>query len=429
MINRMPPIVTFCLLLVCFSSPWTIPPAAAQTIPGGYQLFTDPQGTAALLITQRPAKSATATLVQGLAEVAAAFDIKPNPLGGFRDVHDQTAEAGFQTTLRRVPVSGIAFADVTGGVARVGFAFDNMQAPVTSMLRLLQQAGHIPAGAGAANWRVVQYPDGSGTIRLPEGWQLTSASKGMADAAGPQGRIFKAINTTVTTRANAAATEQLYRTTGVPSHLIPQMFAKIIIADPTDPVSAMVAVATQFSAKYGDGSFRFLRLIQAASVPAPPPMAQAAFIDFEFILSGVRDRALQYVTISNDFGNGTWGYYTSGLASRSETFSRNFSLLYEILMSAQTAQHTIQEKWDSALNNLREIGDIRRQVYDNRRLSDERVHADRIEVLQGRRIVEDRSTGRQGSANLGYARQIVQDLNTQAGWARYREIPRRDLVH
>ena len=86
MINRMTPIVTVCLLLVCFSPLWIIPPAAAQTIPGGYQLFTDPQGTAALLITQRPAKSATAALVQGLAEVAAAFDIKPNPLGGLRDV-------------------------------------------------------------------------------------------------------------------------------------------------------------------------------------------------------------------------------------------------------------------------------------------------------------------------------------------------------
>ena len=229
--------------------------------------------------------------------------------------------------MRRVPVSGIAFADVTGGVARVGFAFDNMQAPVTSMLRLLQQAGHIPAGAGAAGWRVVQYPDGSGTIRLPEGWRLTSATKGMADASGPQGRIFKAINTTVTTRANAAATEQLYRSTGVPPHLVPQMFAKIIIADPTDPVSAMVAVATQFSAKYGDGSFRFLRLIQAVPVQPPPPMAQAGFIDFEFMMNGVRDRALQYVTMSNDFGNGTWGYYTSGLASRSEAFSRSFSVL------------------------------------------------------------------------------------------------------
>jgi len=157
-------------------------------------------------------------------------------------------------------------------------------------------------------------------------------------------------------------------------------------------------------------------------------MAQAAFIDFEFMLNGVRDRALQYVIISNDFGNGTWGYYTSGLATRSETFTRNFSLLYEILLSAQTAQHTIQERWDNALSNLREIGEIRRQVHDNRSLSNERIHADRIESLQGRRVVQDRSTGQTGYANLGYSREVVQSLNTQAGWARYQEIPLRDLV-
>jgi len=421
---------TACLLLsflFCLST-WA-PPAAAQLVPNGYQLITDPQGTAALIVAQRPARSATAALAQGIAEVATAFDAKPTILGAFRDVRDQTAEAGFRTTLRRVPVSGIAFADVSGGIARVGFAFDNVQAPATGILRLLQQAGHIPAGSGTpGNWRTVQYPDGSGTIRLPEGWQIGSASKGAVDAAGPQGRIFKAIHLTAMTRANAAATEQLYRTTGVPPQVIAQNFARLIIADPGDPVSTMVAVESQYSAKYGDGSYRFLRLIQA--VPAQPPAgtAQAAFIDCEFMNKGVRERSLVYVAYSGDFGNGTWGYYTSGLATRSESFARNFSLLYEILLSAQTAQHTIQERWDSALNNQREIAEIRRQVHDNRNLSNERIHADRIEALQGRRIVQDRATGQTGYANLGSSREIVEGLNAREGWARYQEIPLRDLM-
>jgi hypothetical protein len=434
MLNRMTPIVTVCLLLACFSPPWIIPPAAAQTIPGGYQLITDPQGTAAMIVAQRPARSATAALAQGIAEVAGAFDAKPTLLGAFRDVRDQTAEAGFRTTLRRVPVSGIAFADVSGGTARVGFAFDSMQAPAAGIMRLLQQAGHIPAGSGGStggtpgNWRTEQYPDGSGTVRLPEGWQIVSAVKGAMDAAGPQGRIFKAINIQCTTRAGAAQTEQVLRMAGMPPHLIAQNFARIIIADPGEPASTMVAVGLQNSAKFGDGSYRHLRLVQVVPLQPPPGLAQAAIIDHEYMLKGVRERSLVYVAISGDFGNGTWGYYTSGLATRSETFARNFSLLYEILLSAQTARHTIQERWDSTLNNMREIGEIRRQVHDNRSLSNERIHADRIEALQGRRIVQDRSTGQTGYANLGYSREVVQSLNTQAGWARYQEIPLRDLV-
>ena len=418
--------------LFCLST-WA-PPAAAQVVPNGYQLITDPQGTAALIVAQRPARSATAALAQGIVEVATAFDAKPTILGAFRDVRDQTAEAGFRTTLRRVPVSGIAFADVSGGVARVGFAFDNMQAPAAGIMRLLQQAGHIPAESGGAtggtpgNWRTFRYPDGSGTVRLPEGWQIVSAVKGAMDAAGPQGRIFKAINIQCTTRAGAAQTEQVLRMAGMPPHLIAQNFARIIIADPGDPASTMVAVGLQNSAKFGDGSYRHLRLVQVVPLQPPPGLAQAAIIDHEYMLKGIRERSLVYVAISGDFGNGTWGYYTSGLATRSETFTRNFSLLYEILLSAQTAQHTIQERWDNALNNLREIGEIRRQVHDNRSLSNERIHADRIESLQGRRIVQDRSTGQTGYANLGYASEVVRSLNSQAGWARYQEIPLRDLV-
>jgi len=190
----------------------------------------------------------------------------------------------------------------------------------------------------------------------------------------------------------------------------------------------MAAVAAQNSAKFDDGSYRFLRLIQASPVQPPPGLARAAFIDHEYTLKGVRERSFAYVAYTGDFGNGTWGYYTSGLATRSETFAKNFSLLYEILLSAQTAQHTIQERWDSALNSQREIAEIRRQVHDNRSASNERIHADRIEALQGRRVVRDSATGQTGYANLGYASEVVRNLNTQAGWARYQEIPLRDLV-
>ena len=36
------------------------------------------------------------------------------------------------------------------------------------------------------------------------------------------------------------------------------------------------------------------------------------------MFKGGRERAFQYVVVSGDLGNGIWGYYTSGLVSRSK---------------------------------------------------------------------------------------------------------------
>ena len=165
------------LVSIAVISSW-LPLAAAQSIPNGYQLRSEPGGTAALLLSQRHGNSATDAVARGLAEMASAFDAGPVPLGGFRDVHDQRAEVGFQAVLQRIPVSGIGFATVAGSVATVGFPFDRREVPAAGMIRLLQQAGYISPGAGPLNWRMVQYPDGSGQMQLPDGWQITSAFKG-----------------------------------------------------------------------------------------------------------------------------------------------------------------------------------------------------------------------------------------------------------
>ena len=39
-----------------------------------------------------------------------------------------------------------------------------------------------------------------------------------------------------------------------------------------------------------------------------------------------------------------------------------------------------------------------------------------------------RATGRTGTANLGDASEVVRSLNTREGWARYQEIPLRELM-
>ena len=126
--------------------------------------------------------------------------LKPTVWSAFRDVRDQTAEAGFRTTLRRVPVSGIAFADVTGATARVGSAFDNLQSNAAGILRLLQNQcrAHLRravAGASCNTRRTMRLPRrSSGTVRAAGGVaDRMRRESGRWYVAGPQGRVFKAL--------------------------------------------------------------------------------------------------------------------------------------------------------------------------------------------------------------------------------------------
>jgi len=76
-------------------------------------------------------------------------------------------EAGFQATIQRAPVAGVAIATIRGGIGTVGFAFDSPNTIARTLPRLLQLGGS-PAGGSQGgcppppvNWQVVPYPDGS----------------------------------------------------------------------------------------------------------------------------------------------------------------------------------------------------------------------------------------------------------------------------
>src|SRR5512139_3285983 len=87
-----------------------------QGVPPGFQLLTDPQTSGGLLIAQRQGvTAATPLLIHAFSEAATFFDGRPRATGGARDAqYDQQAEAGFQATIQRAPVAGVAIATVRG---------------------------------------------------------------------------------------------------------------------------------------------------------------------------------------------------------------------------------------------------------------------------------------------------------------------------
>jgi hypothetical protein len=394
----------------------------------GYQYLADPHGGGGLLISRRAGSgSATALLRQAFAEVASFFDgRRPSSVGGFRDAGDQRAEVAFRATLRGSPVAGVAYAIVGGGTGTAGVAFDTPRMLGQSLPRLMQLAG---GGAGAPpeaalNWRETAFPDGSGWLNLPDGWQVTFAHKGMITAKGPHGVFDRGIHLQVYTRAAAYSATQVWSYLGVPMPFSP------IVAEPTDPVSALKEITPQMGAvsqQIGLPPERILRVIEAAPAPPPAGFSQAAFIDYELEVGGLRCRRLAHVLLGNLFSDGTWLYYFSQATSRAEAFAQNLPVLVQIWGSSRTADWVVQETIDKALDSLREIGEIHRQTAQNRERSQQRIHDKWTEVIRGTRIIEDTDTGRRTDVNLGWSTEIVTTLNRYEGYNRYREIPLWEL--
>ena len=413
------------LVLALFAVWASAAPADAQPqVPPGYQLLTAPQVTGGHLVgTRQGSGSATTLLGLALKEVAGFFDGRPQAVGGARDAMDQRAEVVFRATLRGSSVGGIAYALVGQGTGTTGFVFDSPQTLRQSLPRLLSLAsgGSGPAPAPAQNWRETPFPDGSGSMQLPEGWVITFAHKGMASAKGPHGWIERGLVMQVKTRAAAAQYSAVVQ--GAIGQPKPWPGP---VADPTDPVTVLQELSARTKAQgqqTGTPPETILRIIEVAPVSPAPGFRQAAYIDYDVDIGGVRCRLLRFLMLSHVGPDGLWIPYSTYVGSPADAFPQNLPVLLQVWGSARTAQHVIDEKLGEALQSLREVGAIARQTAQTRDRSQQRIHDKWTEVMRGTRFVEDTLTGERRDVDLGYSHEIVRRLNEGAGTDRYREIP------
>jgi hypothetical protein len=231
----------------------------------------------------------------------------------------------------------------------------------------------------ALNWREVRFSDGSGSIRLPDGWKITFSEKGKVAAMGPHGMVERGIWIQARTRASEAQQNAQYASYGLPPLRWPGL-----LADPTDPVSALQAYISYMNAipqRRGRPPANIIRVNEVAPFQAPG-FPQSAYIDLESEQGGTRYRGIQMVMLGPVNMEGLWLFYTSYASTRAESFAQNLPILIKIWGSIRTDQRFIDQSLKEALHSLREAGDIWKHSMEKRETAEDKWHNKRRELYQ-----------------------------------------------
>lgn len=412
------PVLAAFLISVTAYFVWT---GTSAGVPDGYLHQASTNHAGGMLIAKVSGKSATRLLVNGLESLNGFFDAAPIPASAIRDQQDQVAQVIFHAIKDGEALAGVGLATISGNEGIVRFDY-GPPGSLSNMISGQNEAGpssgpRKPVVASAQNWRRIPYPDGSGQISLPEGWNIGYSMKGQVYAEGPHGIVNKGLELPVQTPEGVAFQASI----GV------QQGSNQYVGNPTDPANAMREIISQMSMHSGV-QWQVTRVREVSGYPVAYPLTQAAFIDNDQINAGRPLRCLTHVILSTVISNSYWTYFHSNVCSSPNAFAENLPVLMQIWKSAETSPQEIQSRWDNALTNMREIGNILDAGHASRAMGMERAQAPLVESAQSRRIIEDIATGQQANVELAYSSEIVNAMNAQRGYQAYREIPRSEWV-
>jgi hypothetical protein len=378
----------------------------ARPAPDGFTAVNDDDGTGRALIghfsgNARRASAAISGILQSLG--GSYFDERPTATGGFCDQQDREAQASFTATLDDIPVRGVAAVVLAGdGGGSATLIFDQPEALPQSFPRLAQQLAASrpqPQPRAPVQMQRYQFPDGSGAVSLPDGWQLTSAAGGTVIAMGPQkeGIVLGGVQGVTTNPASA--------------------YPPALLAAPySNPPRALADLLPQLS----QGT-RVERIIEAQAEPYGD--GQSAYIHFTSANQLGRYEGLAYVIMRPAPGlNDTWIFNYSIVGAPADLFAQELPTLIDIWKSWQLSQSLVQSRIESAAQTMRSTNEILTQASQNRSEAYARANEAWDEVIRGQATIEDTSTGERARGDLNDADAIV-----NSDPARYRLVPLPEL--
>ena len=395
--------------------------AGDAKLPADFTAFQPDDGKGEVLIRQsKDAGSAKELLTNSFDALSSYFDKGPKALGAVGDDGDVEAQSTFVAARGDIAYTGLAVVHVGARDAVVGVAYDRADHFAASKANLTALLGkNLPEStAPRVKLQAQRLPDGSGAIKVPEGWNVNAVNS-MVDVIGPNGEeCHFGLWTPVYTPAKAAAMRQL----GVSTGIVP-------VAPYTDPESALKMAGKAFAAAAGM-DWTFKRRIDQADAPGFPGRAKYLLYEADVTKDGktTTTRSLVLVDVMPTAPD-MWVFYASGVGCPADQFDRNLPTLMAIWKSWKTDDRVFQQRLQAAAESMKETARILQDGIAYRQHVMDRVNDDWSEVIRGTSQVVDTRFDTVREVDANGLKDVVEKLNEHEGFDRWKIVPLKDINH
>jgi hypothetical protein len=438
-----------------------------------------------------PAQTTARQVVRStVPDLLAFFGEKPKLVGVYQDQKDKkSACVFFSENLSGQPVKGLSVIKVTDDATREWIVFCQADAPKGEAMKLLslQPAGdggasaagggagtgvtppsggatsanapthyagatHAVAGgsSGSGNAKPIppadiklqtySFPDGTGTVGVPDGWTCNSQTIGGAVVKGPADQIVAFDIAGQVDVPGGQALRMLSMGGGNPANALIAPYNP----DPATALKNLMEAINRIQQAKGGPSTTVDEVVNQQPRQPGPGMTNghAAVIELA-VTQTIRGVSRKFHSIqifaayTFNGGRDTWNFYGSQEMAPEETYKQDLPVMNAIFDSLKENAVAINAKGAAEQKQVNQILDQTRQMNANvdatitqmhsEEVQSERSFADVDEGIRGYRKVYDSQTGDEADVNLGDVNGVVNALN-EADPGRYVQIPLRDEV-
>jgi hypothetical protein len=395
-----------CILLI--SSLLAPTSSSAQPLPEGLHLVgqSGPFGQA-LLSDEFAAPGSARALLPGVIRWVSGYFDRPLLLNGaIVDAQDQQVHAFFETVHRGQPVRGTLAVFSGGGRGSALLLFDRPDRFAQSsgpMLRQLMGGGGERAGRPTAPPRVeplrqAAFPDGSGSIGLPEGWVITDYRNATVEAYGQGGHIVLGVRYTVPVNA-------LPGFPGMHGPMLPPSQALMAWTD-----SNMRGALSRGEAR--------MTIIEER--PTPTQSGRASYVHYKNHSREFAREGLALVLCSPvDYND--WQLYLSLVFADENRFPDLFPTMWAMWKSWSISPAVFRARMDEELANMHEINNIWKGASADAQRSASNRSYSAGQLLQGVSSIEQVETQERWDMNANSVQPILRALNQRG--QNWQELP------
>ena len=363
-------------------------PAAAQSPPG--RTFTIPV---------HAQTSARAAFREALGALPGLDAVRLR--SALADKHDRFVEGFFTATRHGAPVTGVLLAGRDG---RAAGAFDTpARAPRTLPPLIGTLAGSRAAGGVAQPLRTVSF--GSGTIGLPQTWQLANAYQGCVEATSVHDHGYLAFGCPQA---------------GFAPPTLPGADPRSVLVLPYGDIGTMFRAWARYPSPVGLG-VQSVRIAELQPVAPTVPSGRAAYVLFDYRVAGAPFRGLALISVS-PIDARSYMLYKSMFMLPAASFPRLAPTLWRSWQSWGVSSGVLTGRLTAAAQSMRETGDIITGAYWDRQRSNARTSLGFDQYIRDAATLENVETGRRYNGSYFDASTIVEQNPV-----RYRIVPVDEL--